>query len=156
MAAFLSTLATGKAQATPTDPITLGAEKTPLLSAYAHFTPDGTEDANDTLTMFTLPNKAILMDMVLTCDGFGAGINLQIGDSGDDDRYLSAQSFNSGSSKSMISVLPAMAGYQLSADTAIVVKFTGADMSTASSLNPIRLYASYIMPGLKQLPRDYI
>lgn len=154
MANFNSTLVAGKAA--KSDPSTLGAEKSTLFSAYAHYTPDASENVGDTLTMFTLPDNAILMDMVLTCDGFGANIDLQIGDSGDDDRYMTAQTFNSGSSKSMISILPAMAGYRLTSDTTIVIKFSGADMSTAGSLNPIRLYCSYVMPGATQSPRDYI
>lgn len=154
MANFNSTLEAGRsAKAVPT---ALGGDRLDTLSAYATYTLDASENTGDTLTLFKLPDNAILLDFVFVVEAHTAAVQYKIGDSGDDDRLLTAFSAASAVTKrASADNLPAI-GYQYSADTSILATFAGADPATISGTPTVHAYATYIVPHARSAFDNYI
>ena len=45
--------------------------------------------SGDDITIARIPANATIHDVIIKCDALGSGVTLKVGDSGDDDRYLS-------------------------------------------------------------------
>jgi hypothetical protein len=85
----------------------------------------------DTITIARIPANATIHDVILKCDALGSGVTLKVGDSGDDDRYLSvvgtwnvagqSQSMSSGSSTGAPTTAVTGLGYRTTAITDIII-----------------------------------
>ena len=85
----------------------------------------------DTITIARIPANATIHDVILKCDALGSGVTLKVGDSGDDDRYLSvvgtwnvagqSQSMSSGSSTGAPTTAVTGLGYRTTANTDILI-----------------------------------
>ena len=85
----------------------------------------------DTITIARIPANATIHDVVLKCDALGASVTLKVGDSGDDDRYLSVvgtwnvagqtQSMLGGSSTGAATTAVTGLGYRTTASTDIII-----------------------------------
>ena len=90
----------------------------------------------DTITIARIPANATIHDVILKCDALGSGVTLKVGDSGDDDRYLSvvgtfnvagqSQSMAVGSSTGAATTAVTGLGYRTSASTDILITTGGA------------------------------
>ena len=81
----------------------------------------------DTYKLTVLPAYARVVGLHCTTDGIGASaganITVQIGDSGDADRYMAATDFDAANAQGYLAV--AGAGYTPTADTIVVATITG-------------------------------
>ena len=85
----------------------------------------------DTITIARIPANATIHDVILKCDALGSGVTMKVGDSGDDDRYLSvvgtwnvagqSQSMSSGSSTGAPTTAVTGIGYRTTAITDIII-----------------------------------
>ena len=93
----------------------------------------------DTITIARIPANATIHDVILKCDALGSGVTLKVGDSGDDDRYLSvvgtwnvagqSQSMAVGSSTGAATTAVTGLGYRTTASTDILITTGGATAS---------------------------
>ena len=86
-----------------------------------------------------LPKGATFLRGIIVTDGLGTGVTLQLGDSGDDDRYMAATS--AASAGALEANALAGIGYSVSADTDVVLKTGGA--TTAASNKTIKTVILY-------------
>ena len=92
--------------------------------------------SGDDITIARIPANATIHDVIIKCDALGSGVTLKVGDSGDDDRYLSvvgtwnvagqSQSMSSGSSTGAATTAVTGLGYRTTASTDILVTTGGA------------------------------
>ncbi len=95
--------------------------------------------SGDDITIARIPANATIHDVIIKCDALGAGVTLKVGDSGDDDRYLSvvgtwnvagqSQSMSSGSSTGAATTAVTGIGYRTTASTDIKITTGGATAS---------------------------
>jgi len=88
------------------------------------------------ITIARLPKDATIHDVIVKCDALGSGVTLKVGDSGDDDRYITVVgTWNvAGQSQSMLAgsstgaPVPAVTGlgYRTTAETDIKITTGGA------------------------------
>jgi hypothetical protein len=88
------------------------------------------------ITVARIPTNATIHDVIIKCGALGSGVTLKVGDSGDDDRYLSvvgtfnvagqSQSMSSGSSTGAATTAVTGLGYRTTASTDILVTTGGA------------------------------
>ena len=88
------------------------------------------------ITIARIPANATIHDVVVKCDALGSGVTLKVGDSGDDDRYITVVgTWNvAGQSQSMLSgsstgaPVPAVTGlgYRTTASTDVLITTGGA------------------------------
>ena len=123
----------------------LGRNNAETITAIATYTTSGSEGAGTDIEMFALPDDAHLIDMRVSSTALGTSVTLQVGDSGDDDRFIDATSHASAASTSMSATNPQTIGHKFTSSTDIVVKTAGATLAGSQT---ITLYAIYIMPGL--------
>jgi hypothetical protein len=154
MANFNSTLEAGRSG--KADPTSLGGDRLEAFHAYSTYTLDASENVGDTLTLFKIPDNAILLDFVFVAEAHTAAVQYKVGDSGDDDRLLTAFSAASAVTKrASADNLPAI-GYKYSADTSIIATFAGADPATISGTPTVHAYATYIIPRAQSRFTNYI
>lgn len=95
-------------------------------------------DAGSTMTMGYLPAGATFLQAIIVHGALGTGVTLQLGDSGDDDRYLAA------AAAATAGVLEARAatgvGHRVTSDTDLVLKTGGAAMSASIKVQMITFY----------------
>ena len=92
--------------------------------------------SGDDITIARIPANATIHDVITKADALGSGVTLKVGDSGDDDRYLSvvgtwnvagqSQSMSSGSSTGAATTAVTGLGYRTTASTDILVTTGGA------------------------------
>ena len=92
--------------------------------------------SGDDITIARIPANATIHDVIIKADALGSGVTLKVGDSGDDDRYLSvvgtwnvagqSQSMSSGSSTGAATTAVTGLGYRTTASTDILVTTGGA------------------------------
>ena len=92
--------------------------------------------SGDDITIARIPANATIHDVIIKADALGSGVTLKVGDSGDDDRYLSvvgtwnvagqSQSMSSGSSTGAATTAVTGIGYRTTASTDILVTTGGA------------------------------
>ena len=95
--------------------------------------------SGDDITIARIPANATIHDVIIKCDALGLGVTLKVGDSGDDDRYLSvvgtwnvagqSQSMSSGSSTGAATTAVTGIGYRTTASTDIKITTGGATAS---------------------------
>ena len=95
--------------------------------------------SGDDITIARIPANATIHDVIIKCDALGAGVTLKVGDSGDDDRYLSvvgtwnvagqSQSMSSVSSTGAATTAVTGIGYRTTASTDIKITTGGATAS---------------------------
>ncbi len=95
--------------------------------------------SGDDITIARIPANATIHDVIIKCDALGSGVTLKVGDSGDDDRYLSvvgtwnvagqSQSMSSGSSTGAATTAVTGIGYRTTASTDIKITTGGATAS---------------------------
>jgi len=95
--------------------------------------------SGDDITIARIPANATIHDVILKCDALGSGVTLKVGDSGDDDRYLSvvgtwnvagqSQSMSSGSSTGAATTAVTGIGHRTTASTDIKITTGGATAS---------------------------
>ena len=88
------------------------------------------------ITVARIPANATIHDVIIKCDALGSGVTLKVGDSGDDDRYITVVgTWNvAGQSQSMLAgsstgaPVPAVTGlgYRTTAETDVVITTGGA------------------------------
>jgi hypothetical protein len=87
-----------------------------------------TSATNDTYNLTVIPANARVVQLICTTDGIGAsagaGRTFQVGDSGDDDRYMVASDFDVANAQGSLAMTGA--GYTPAADTIVVGKFVNA------------------------------
>lgn len=71
-----------------------------------------------------LPKGAKFLGGYVAFDALGAGVTVQVGDSGDDDRYLAATDASAAGSADLLAITGLQ--YEMTADTTIFVKTGGA------------------------------
>ena len=91
------------------------------------------------ITIARIPANATIHDVIIKADALGSGVTLKVGDSGDDDRYLSvvgtwnvagqSQSMSSGSSTGAATTAVTGIGYRTTASTDIKITTGGATAS---------------------------
>lgn len=91
------------------------------------------------ITIARIPANATIHDVIVKADALGSGVTLKVGDSGDDDRYLSvvgtfnvagqSQSMSSGSSTGAATTAVTGIGYRTTASTDILITTGGATAS---------------------------
>lgn len=88
---------------------------------------DASQD--DVINIANIPQKATFLQAIIIHEDLGSGVTLQMGDSGDDDRYLAA------TAAATAGVIEARAltgvGHSVSADTTLFLKIGGADTTAA-------------------------
>ncbi len=137
-ATFVASSSTGKSTTF------LGSANAVTYTAYATYTTSGSESAGTDIEMFAIPDDAHVMEMRVTSTALGSGATLQVGDSGDNDRFIDATSHASAASTTMSATNPQSIGYKFTSATDIVVRTAGATLAGSQTIN---LYASFIMPG---------
>jgi len=95
--------------------------------------------SGDDITIARIPANATIHDVIIKADALGSGVTLKVGDSGDDDRYLSvvgtwnvagqSQSMSSGSSTGAATTAVTGIGYRTTASTDIKITTGGATAS---------------------------
>ena len=93
------------------------------------------------ITIARIPKNATIHDVIIKCDALGSGVTLKVGDSGDDDRYITVVgTWNvAGQSQSMLAgsstgaPVPAVTGlgYRTTAETDIIITTGGATISNS-------------------------
>ena len=93
------------------------------------------------ITIARIPKHATIYDVIVKCDALGSGVTLKVGDSGDDDRYITVVgTWNvAGQSQSMLAgsstgaPVPAVTGlgYRTSDETDILIT-TGGGTATGT------------------------
>ena len=88
------------------------------------------------ITIARVPKHATIHDVIVKCDALGSGVTLKVGDSGDDDRFITVVgTWNvAGQSQSMLAgsstgaPIPAVTGlgYRTTAETDILITTGGA------------------------------
>ena len=88
------------------------------------------------ITIARIPKNATIHDVIIKCDALGSGVTLKVGDSEDDDRYITVVgTWNvAGQSQSMLAgsstgaPVPAVTGlgYRTTAETDIIITTGGA------------------------------
>ena len=121
----------------------LGTENGRTLTAFGTYTTSGSESAGTSITMFRIPDNALIIEMRLSSTALGTSVTLQVGDSGDNDRFIDATSHASAASTTMSGTNPDIVGFQFTSATDIVVLTAGATLAGSQT---ITLYATYIMP----------
>jgi len=95
---------------------------------YDEYTANALANGSD-ISVAKLPKGAIFLQAIIIHEDLGTSVTLQMGDSGDDDRYLAA------SAADTAGVLEARAktgvGHKMTADTTIFLKTGGADTTGA-------------------------
>jgi len=89
---------------------------------YDNYTCSSTA-AGTVINVAKLPKGAVFLFAIISHAALGSGVTLQMGDSGDDDRYLAATS--AASAGQIIATAQAGVGYEMTADTTIFVKTAG-------------------------------
>tara|TARA_Y100001937_G_scaffold71220_1_gene96926 strand:+ start:325 stop:792 length:468 start_codon:yes stop_codon:yes gene_type:complete len=154
MANFNSTLEAGRsAKAVPT---ALGGDRLDTLSAYATYELDASENVGDTLTLFKIPANAIVIDFVFVAEAHTAAVQYKIGDSGDDDRLLTAFSAASAVAKRASADNLPVIGHRYTSDTSILATFAGADPATITGTPTVHAYMTYIVPHARSSFNNYI
>jgi len=92
--------------------------------------------SGDDITIARIPANATIHDVIIKADALGSGVTLKVGDSGDDDRYLSvvgtwnvagqSQSMAVGSSTGAPTTAVTGLGYRTTASTDILITTGGA------------------------------
>lgn len=136
-ASFASNQITGKSTSF------LGTEAAPTFTAFSTYTTSGSEGAGTSIEMFRMPDNAHILEMRLTSTALGTSVTLQVGDSGDNDRFIDATSHASAATTTMSGSNPDIIGYKFSAATDITVLTAGATLAGSQTIN---IYATYIMP----------
>ena len=95
--------------------------------------------AGTVINVAKLPKGATFLRGLIVTDGLGSGVTLKLGDSGDDDRYLTATSAASAGALEANAI--AGIGYTVSADTTLFLTTGGA--TTASSNKTIKTVILY-------------
>jgi len=90
---------------------------------YDNYTCSSTADGTE-INVAKLPKGAVFLFAIISHAALGTGVTLQMGDSGDDDRYLAATSAESAGQ--IIATAQNGVGYEMSSDTTIFVKIGGA------------------------------
>ena len=121
----------------------LGGEALPTFTAFATYTTAGSEGAGTSIEMFQIPDNAHVLEMRLTSTALGTSVTLQVGDSGDNDRFIDATSHASAATTTMSGSNPDIIGYKFTAATDITVLTAGATLAGSQTIN---LYETYIMP----------
>jgi len=110
--------------ASPTMRNLLGAEYGGKVRAsYDEFTFAG-DDAGTTVNMGVLKKGEVFLGAFLKAAALGTGVTVQLGDSGDDDRYIAATVCTSA-----VEAFKCAQGYKATADTPLVLK-TGVGAAT--------------------------
>jgi hypothetical protein len=110
--------------ASPTMRDLLGAEYGGKVRAmYDEFTFAGA-DAGSTVAMGVLKKGEVFLGALLVSAALGTGVTVQLGDSGDDDRYFTAVS--TASAVEAVKGAQTGVGYKATADTVMVLKTAGA------------------------------
>ena len=91
------------------------------------------------ITIARIPKNATIHDVIIKCDALGSGVTLKVGDSGDDDRYITvvgtwnvagqSQSMLAGSSTGAPVAAMTGIGYRTTAETDILITTGGATAS---------------------------
>ena len=95
--------------------------------------------SGDDITIARIPANSTIHDVIVKAGALGSGVTLKVGDSGDDDRYLSvvgtwnvagqSQSMSSGSSTGAATTAVTGIGYRTTASTDIKITTGGATAS---------------------------
>ena len=95
-----------------------------VVPVYFEITVVSTSAASDTYNLFVLPKGWSVIGLFCTTNGLGAsagtGTTAQIGDSGDDDRYMAASDFDLTNAQG--SLRYEAVGYRPTSDTIVVAK----------------------------------
>lgn len=95
-----------------------------VVPIYFELTVISASAASDTYNLFVLPKSASVVGLFCTTNGLGAsagtGTTCQIGDAGDDDRYMAASDFDLTNAQG--SLRYEGTGYRPTADTIVVAK----------------------------------
>ena len=88
------------------------------------------------ITIARIPVNATIHDVIVKCDALGSGVTLKVGDSGDDDRYITvvgtwnvagqSQSMQAGSSTGAPIAAVTGLGHRTTAETDILITTGGA------------------------------
>ena len=122
----------------------LGVEDGRKYTAFSSYTTTGSESAGSSIEFFRLPTDALLLEMTLSSTALGTSVTLQVGDSGDDDRFIAATSHASAATTAMSTSLPGSVGYKFTDNTDISVKTAGATLAGSQT---IFLQCDFLMPG---------
>ena len=122
----------------------LGVEDGRKYTAFSSYTTSGSESAGTDIEFFRLPTDAILLEMTLSSTALGTSVTLQVGDSGDNDRYIAATSHASAATTAMSTSLPGSVGHKFIDNTDITVKTAGATLAGSQT---IFLQCDFVMPG---------
>ncbi len=122
----------------------LGVENGKKFTAFSSYVTLGSESAGPDIEFFRLPTDAVLLEMTLSSTALGTSVTLQVGDSGDDDRFITATSHASAATTVMTTSLPGSVGYKFTDNTDIVVKTAGATLAGSQT---IFLQCDFMMPG---------
>lgn len=116
--------------------------------AYFEYTTTGTEAAADTLVLTTIPKACRILSGQLhidaidgTGDGATTATTVRVGDTGDDDRYLTATAADAADVDSELNAPASVGfGYETTASTEVVMTFDAVDAEADKTIKGYLLY----------------
>jgi len=120
-----------KTKADDGDAIGQGIVSGRVIRAYDEYEASALASGSDISVGDALPEGATIVDVVVMADALGASVTLKVGDSTDDDRYISSTAFNTANKRQNANAIDGV-GYQVTGTTNQVVVTTGGAAATGT------------------------